>query len=376
MFTDGEWWIPPEQTDEDDEEVRSNPDEEEARLANRARGFLGLSGQRKFLWLLRGVDGRRGSIARAMAYAMDRADAAEEVPATFASYLRQIVDVLIASLCSNDTPLPKKIARLYLASDILHNSSSGRTNVWKYRQLYVFRFTCAHGRFEARLAPVFNHLHEIYASFDGRIKADNFRRQIMAVTSVWETWMIFNNNNVESWANTFLGRADAKEQTDEEQVDEMEEKPVERKGKWKSVIETSGKEAAPTTEFTNTSPNSHDNENDENDDGEQMEEDVDGMPMDEDNVDGEPMDDDDYVDGEPMDDEDAKDDDMDSESMDDEDAEDAGGEKMKESTPPPVPQPESTRQSPVPPVETQTRTEANRPQRRPRMRAVDLFTDD
>jgi U2-associated protein SR140 len=85
MFIDGEWWIPPEQANEDDDEVRSNPDEEEARLANRARGFLGLSGQRKFLWLLRGVDGRRGSIARGMAYAMDRADAAEEV-STAASF--------------------------------------------------------------------------------------------------------------------------------------------------------------------------------------------------------------------------------------------------------------------------------------------------
>jgi U2-associated protein SR140 len=68
MFIDGEWWIPPEQI----------PDEE-ARLANRVKGFLGLSGQRKLLWLIRRVDTRRGSIARVMAYAMDRADAAEEV---------------------------------------------------------------------------------------------------------------------------------------------------------------------------------------------------------------------------------------------------------------------------------------------------------
>ena len=80
MFVDGEWWIPPEQMTEDDDEVRDDPDEEEARLMNRARGFLGLSGQKKLLWLLRRMDGRRGSVARGMAYAMDRADAAEEVP--------------------------------------------------------------------------------------------------------------------------------------------------------------------------------------------------------------------------------------------------------------------------------------------------------
>lgn len=83
MFVDGEWWIPPEQVNVDDEDTRSDPEEEEQRLANRIKGFLGLSGQKKFLWLLRGVDGRRGSVARGMAYAMDRADAAEEVLTLF-----------------------------------------------------------------------------------------------------------------------------------------------------------------------------------------------------------------------------------------------------------------------------------------------------
>jgi len=81
MFADGEWWIPPEQVNVDDnEDTRSDPEEEEQRLANRIKGFLGLSGQKKLLWLLRGVDSRRGSVARGMAYAMDRSDAAEEVP--------------------------------------------------------------------------------------------------------------------------------------------------------------------------------------------------------------------------------------------------------------------------------------------------------
>ena len=79
MFGDGELWIPPDLVKDNDEDVLSDPDEEEARLANQAKGYLGLSGQQKFLWLLRGVDSRRGSVARGMAYAMRRADAAEEV---------------------------------------------------------------------------------------------------------------------------------------------------------------------------------------------------------------------------------------------------------------------------------------------------------
>lgn len=49
---------------------------------------------------------------------------------------KKIVDIIVASLCSPETPIATKIARLYLISDILHNSSSGLSNVWKYRQLY------------------------------------------------------------------------------------------------------------------------------------------------------------------------------------------------------------------------------------------------
>ena len=70
------------------------------------------------------MDFRRGAIARGMAYAMERADAAEEV-----------VDLIVMSLVGPEATVQKKIARLYLVSDILHNSSSGRTNVWKYRHL-------------------------------------------------------------------------------------------------------------------------------------------------------------------------------------------------------------------------------------------------
>jgi hypothetical protein len=77
MFVDGEWWIPPEQITVDESDTKSNADEEDR---STKKGYLGQSGQRKLLWLLRRVGVRRGSIARGMAYAMDRADAAEEVP--------------------------------------------------------------------------------------------------------------------------------------------------------------------------------------------------------------------------------------------------------------------------------------------------------
>ena len=175
----------------------------------------------------------------------------------------------------------------------------------------------------------------------------------MAVTSVWETWMIFNNNNVESWVKTFLGRTDEEERTSGEPVEQVVEKPVEKKGRWKSVVETSGKEAVEATGFTSVPGNSPEDE-DGDFDGESMEDDdVDGMPMDEEDVDGEPMDDD--VDGEPMEDED-----VDGMPME---------EPLQTISAPPLPTPE-------PKVEEAEKTEPPRPKKRQRMRAADMFTED
>ena len=199
-------------------------------------------------------------------------------------------------------------------------------------------------RFEARLASVFTHLHTIYASFDGRIKADNFRRQVIAVTSAWETWMVFNNNSVEAWVKTFLGRTDVEEQADDEPIEQIVEKPAEKRSRWKSVAETSGKEIAEASGPLNAE--------DENVDGEEMEEeDVDGIPMDED------------VDGEPMEKEDVDGDQMEDEEVD--------VKPMEESTvSAPVATPEPIPRSPERTVGTA------RPLKRQRMRAVDMFPDD
>ena len=80
----------------------------------------------------------------------------------------------------DETPIPRKMARLYLISDILHNSAASIHNVWRYRS-----------SFESQLPSVFDHLSLIYKSFPGRMKAEAFRQQIASVISVWEAWLIF-----------------------------------------------------------------------------------------------------------------------------------------------------------------------------------------
>lgn len=82
----------------------------------------------------------------------------------------QVVDILVASLTLDSTPVPRKIARLSLISDILHNSSASIPNAWVYRST-----------FERKLPQVFDHLGDIYLSFPGRMKAEQFKMQVVNV---------------------------------------------------------------------------------------------------------------------------------------------------------------------------------------------------
>lgn len=51
--------------------------------------------------------------------------------------------------------------------------------------------------FEKRLPPVFAHLHDVLQSLDaysGKISADVFKAQILAVLDVWERWYVFTED--------------------------------------------------------------------------------------------------------------------------------------------------------------------------------------
>ncbi|OCF31376.1 U2-associated protein SR140 [Kwoniella heveanensis BCC8398] len=142
------------------------------------RGKLGKIARKRFEAMLRAMSGRRAEIARGMEFALKRAEAADEV-----------AEVVCQSLRIDATPVPRKMARLHLISDILHNSASPLPNVWKYRQA-----------FESRLPPVFAHLSTVYQSllaYSGKISADVFKAQVAAVLDIWERWIVFNSESAE-----------------------------------------------------------------------------------------------------------------------------------------------------------------------------------
>ncbi|CAG8449278.1 10371_t:CDS:10 [Ambispora leptoticha] len=184
MFDEGPIWVPPEIPFEEDagDELLDSDEEEERERLRVPKGTLGPKAKHRLEVMLRKINFERGAIAKAMAFSIDHSDAAEE-----------IVDIICKTLTLKETPVPTKVARLYLVSDILHNSSVSVPNAWKFRT-----------GFETRLPEIFEHFNEAYRSITARLKAETFRRQITTLLNVWENWIVFPQPYIESLENTFM----------------------------------------------------------------------------------------------------------------------------------------------------------------------------
>lgn len=129
---------------------------------------LGPLARRRLLSMLRGLTLRRERIARITSFALDHA-----------SSYSSIVDILASSLLQPRTPIPRKLARLYALSDILHNSGAPVSNAWRYR-----------ASIEEKLVLIFAHWGQVVRSFAGRMKREEIRGKIRAVLEVWEGWIV------------------------------------------------------------------------------------------------------------------------------------------------------------------------------------------
>lgn len=85
----------------------------------------------------------------------------------------QIVEVLTESLTLKETPIPTKVARLMLVSDILHNSSAPVKNASAYRT-----------KFEATLPDIVESFNDLYRSISGRITAEALKVLSKAIGSL------------------------------------------------------------------------------------------------------------------------------------------------------------------------------------------------
>jgi len=156
----------------------SEEDSEWERLKSEEKTkVLGKAARRRLEAMLRGITMRRERIARVMLFAIEHASAAETV-----------TDIIVESLLLPSTPLSRKLARLYVVSDILHNSSVSASNAWRYRSL-----------FESKLDKVFLHWGDVSNSFNGRIKRESCKEMVRNTFNVWETWLVYENSKLNNW---------------------------------------------------------------------------------------------------------------------------------------------------------------------------------
>jgi U2-associated protein SR140 len=204
--------------------------------------------------------------------------------------VRQVSDIIVASLLVDSTPVPRKVARLHLICDILHNSAASVPSAWKFRQ-----------EFQSRLGIVFDHLANIYHSFPGRITAEVFKKQITSVVDIWEDWIVFPSDFT-SELRVRLEGSIAEEEVQpqaEESVSHAQETPTAHASRFKSISFQPTKEDNAASEDGEPMDEGSDIDGEPAMDGQPLDDDIDGVAVDDD-VDGVPMDED--VDGVPIDD--------------------------------------------------------------------------
>ncbi|GAA5867123.1 hypothetical protein JCM8547_006246 [Rhodosporidiobolus lusitaniae] len=170
--------------DEGPSTLYSSDSSEDSETERLGKGKLGKLAQKRFEAMLRGLTSSRERIARGMAFALEHADCAAV-----------IADLLTSSLTIPSTPIPRKLARLHLVSDILFNAAASVPNAWTYRSV-----------FETRLPAVFDHFGDVYLSFPGRLKAEQWRGMVEKVVDVWANdWMLFPPQTIEDFKRRLVG---------------------------------------------------------------------------------------------------------------------------------------------------------------------------
>ncbi|KAL0994066.1 hypothetical protein UPYG_G00117360 [Umbra pygmaea] len=191
MFRGGSIWRPPllnpylHGDEEAGEEEESQSQEEELK-----KGQLKAEHREQLEALLRGLSPRRDEVGDAMVFCLEKAEAAEEV-----------VGCISDSLGLLQTPLQKKIARLYLVSDILYNCCAKVANASYYRKY-----------FEAKLPQIFGDISDAYRNIQARLQAEQFKQKIMGCFRAWEDWAIYPESYLIQLQNIFLGLVKAGEE--------------------------------------------------------------------------------------------------------------------------------------------------------------------
>uniref|UniRef100_A0A336N3G9 CSON005757 protein n=1 Tax=Culicoides sonorensis TaxID=179676 RepID=A0A336N3G9_CULSO len=256
MFKNGSIWKPPAMnfyTQGMPEELLSEED-----LIEPNKGQLSVAQRDRLEDIIRRLTAERKKIADAMIFCIEHAEAADE-----------IAEVICESLCNVSTLPHKKIARLYLVSDVLHNSTV------KVQNASFFRMAI-----ENNLVEMFRGLRECHISLESRLKAEGFKVRVMQILRTWEEWAVYSQEFLTKLQNTFLGLPDkpeTKEQDEEppESDEDVDGIPLDGAALLKGALLRTG-----VSESKSQSPKQM-NIYDEDIDGVPLTDDIDGVPLEE-----------------------------------------------------------------------------------------------
>eukprot|EP00873_Tetraselmis_striata_P014120 jgi/Tetstr1/434384/TSEL_023485.t1 len=174
-------WVPPPMTSESAPVARTAAQEGGSRAKDRGRPLSDTQRDR-FEDMLRGLSTERESVCTAMAFCLDNAESATE-----------IAEIMTEAMTIPETPATLKVARLFLLSDILHNSTAPVKNASNFRT-----------RLQDSIPEMFESLAECYRACDSRMTQETLRRHVLRVLRVWRNWYIFSDDYLNGLQATFL----------------------------------------------------------------------------------------------------------------------------------------------------------------------------
>ncbi|WKX99351.1 hypothetical protein Q1695_014326 [Nippostrongylus brasiliensis] len=178
---------------EKQERSRSSPRHDQSR---KPKARLRKSQRKKLEQILRELTPESDSIGDAMVWCADHATCA-----------REICECIYESLTIDETPLHKKIARLYLISDLLANAASrGVRDVFYFRQY-----------FGELLTKIFSALGRTLRSVTARLKAEQFKQRVMLCFRAWEESVLYPTDVLVNSQNIFLGLMEGRTSDEEEE---------------------------------------------------------------------------------------------------------------------------------------------------------------
>ncbi|XP_044741339.1 U2 snRNP-associated SURP motif-containing protein isoform X2 [Chrysoperla carnea] len=152
-------------------------------LREPSKGALSVAQRDRLEELLRNLTPDRMKIAEAMVFAMEHSEAADEICSCIAE-----------SLSNVETLIHKKLARIYLVSDILHNCTAKINNASYYRRAL-----------EIRLNDIIKNANIAHSAQDSRLKAEGFKVRVERVLEAWKDWSVYPRELIENLENIFHG---------------------------------------------------------------------------------------------------------------------------------------------------------------------------